>query len=406
MERESNADLGQAGKDVPWETIRNHVNHVHIVLVNHGTASEWGGGDGVQISETARHLAQRGHSVSIQNNDRPDVADADLVHIFNCRVHNSFIQQMATCQAAGKPVVVSPIWISIGRALWGSRGTFGVLSKAVREGEHAARQDLDQLRQRQLVVSLDLGTLDATGQGTYNLQWQKQIASLLRKADGLLPNSWLELKACQTDLLWSGEHFAIAHYGVNPALFLDADPEPFRRHTGITGPFVLQAGRVEAGKNQAMLCWALRNTNLPIVLIGGTRHWPAYAELCKAISGNRLTLIDHLPQKLLASAYAAARVHCLASWMDTCGLVSLEAALSGTPLVGSTFGHELEYLQGDAWLADPGDPMSIRRAIEAAWEAGPHSARPLRLKQRILAEFNWERTTDATLKLYEDVLNS
>ena len=62
-----------------------------------------------------------------------------------------------------------------------------------------------------------------------------------------------------------------------------------------------------------------------------------------------------MPQNLLASAYAAAAVHTLPSWMETCGLVSLEAALSGTPLVGSTFGHELEYLEGDAWYADPGD---------------------------------------------------
>ena len=117
----------------------------------------------------------------------------------------------------------------------------------------------------------------------------------------------------------------------------------------------MQAGRIEPGKNQAMLCWALRNTDIPIVLIGGSKHWPAYAELCRSISGSRLTIIDHMPQNLLASAYAAAAVHTLPSWMETCGLVSLEAALSGTPLVGSTFGHELEYLEGDAWYADPGD---------------------------------------------------
>ena len=107
----------------------------------------------------------------------------------------------------------------------------------------------------------------------------------------------------------------------------------------------MQAGRIEPGKNQAMLCWALRKTNIRIVLIGSSKHWPAYSELCKKISGDRLTIIDHLPQKMLASAYSAAKVHCLVSWMDTCGLVSLEAGSCGTPLVGSTFGHELEYLQ-------------------------------------------------------------
>lgn len=375
-----------------------------ILLVNHGTASEWGGGDGVQMRETAARLRQRGHQVEIQNDDTPNVSNADLVHIFNCRVSNSFIQQVATCRAAGKPIVVSPIWINIARALWGSRGTFGLLQKAVQQGHSSIQRELELLRTRKLIVTLQQGTLDPLGGGTYDLGWQTEVGRLLNSVEGLLPNSWLELKSVQTDLNWCGDNFKIAHYGVNPKLFLDADPEQFRRHTGITGPFVLQAGRIEAAKNQAMLCWALRETNVPIVLIGGSSHWPGYAELCKEISGEKLTIINHLPQELLASAFAAARVHCLASWMDTCGLVSLEAALSGTPLVGSTFGHELEYLQTDAWLADPANPENLRRAIEAAWQAGPHSERPTRLKQRILAEYNWERTTDRTLELYNKIL--
>ena len=193
------------------------------------------------------------------------------------------------------------------------------------------------------------------------------MRQLLREADGLLPNSWLELQALRSDLQWDGDCFEIAHYGVDPSLFLDADPEPFRQHTGLREPFVMQAGRIEPGKNQAMLCWALRHTMCLLCLIGGSKHWPSYAELCRSISGPRLTIIDHIPQNLLASAYAAAAVHTLPSWMETCGLVSLEAALSGTPLVGSTFGHELEYLEGDAWYADPGDASSLRNAVLARY---------------------------------------
>ena len=34
--------------------------------------------------------------------------------------------------------------------------------------------------------------------------------------------------------------FEIAHYGVDLP-FLDADPEPFRQHTGLREPFVMQA---------------------------------------------------------------------------------------------------------------------------------------------------------------------
>jgi len=153
-----------------------------------------------------------------------------------------------------------------------------------------------------------------------------------------------------------------------------------------------------------MLCWALRETQLPIVLIGSGRHWPSYTELCQQISGDRLRVIEHLPQEMLASAFAASRVHCLVSWMDTCGLVSLEAAVSGTPVVGSTFGHELEYLENDAWLADPANPDSIRGAVEKAWDCPRNQGRALSLKRKALTRFSWEVTVDRTERMYQEIV--
>lgn len=378
---------------------------MRVALVNHGTAGDWGGGDGVQIRETAKRLIQRGHHVSIQNSDRPEVEDVDLVHIFNCRVHPSFVQQVSTCMSAGKPIVISPIWISIGRALWGSRGTVAILEKAIQSGAASVEGGLQALRERSLVVTLPNGSINAQGQGSIDLTWQTNVSGLLRHCQGMLPNSWLELKSVQTDLQWWGDCYSVAPYGVNPQIFLDADPEPFRKLTGLREPFVLQAGRIEPAKNQAMLCWALRETTLPIVLIGSSAHWPSYATLCKQISGDRLHIIEHLSQEMLASAYAASGCHCLVSWMDTCGLVSLEASLSGTPLVGSTFGHELEYLENDAWLADPADPQSIRSAVESAWASPRNKGRSQRMKQKALQRFNWEITADRTEEMYELLLS-
>ena len=378
---------------------------MRILLVNHGSAGEWGGGDSVQIRETGKRLLQRGHDVVGVNADQPDCRGFDLVHLFNCRVEGSFHQQMASCKAAGVPVVVSPIWISLARALWGSRGSTIALTQAVHQGDAAAESLLEQLRTRKMVVQLQHGPVNAEGSG--DSCWplnRERLRQLLREADGLLPNSWLELQSLRSDLQWDGDCFEVAHYGVDPSLFLDADPEPFRQHTGLSGTFVMQAGRIEPGKNQAMLCWALRHTDVQIVLIGGSKHWPSYADLCRSISGSRLTIFDHMPQNLLASAYAAAAVHTLPSWMETCGLVSLEAALSGTPLVGSTFGHELEYLEGDAWYGDPGDATSLRTAVLAALQAGRHNSRPITMKRKVLERFNWERTVDATERLYKRVL--
>ena len=205
-----------------------------VLLVNHGTAAEWGGGDGVQIRETAKRLRQRGYRVEMQNADNPDVRGFDIVHIFNCRVANSFISQVKTCKKAGIPIVVSPIWINIGRALWGSRGTYAVLKKAVTHGENSIKEELRFLKERKLVVNLEQGDINSGGYGTFDLSWQEEVARYLSTVDGLLPNSWLELKAVQTDLNWSGENYEIGHYGVNPKLFLDATPEKFEQFSGIT----------------------------------------------------------------------------------------------------------------------------------------------------------------------------
>ena len=243
---------------------------MRILLVNHGTAGDWGGGDGVQMRETAKRLAQRGHQAVVVNSDRPDVQGYDIVHLFNCRAVASLEQQMQMCRAANVPVVVSPIWVSIIEPS-GAAEEHSDFSIAVNDGAQDDTAGMQSLKQRKLAVQVIDGFVQATGECDFDNHYQA-IGSLLNQADGLLPNSWLELQAVRNDLNWSGDCFEIAHYGVDPRKFLDADPEPFRSFSGINTPFVCRPGG-STGQNQAMLCWALRNTDLPIVLIGGSGHW-------------------------------------------------------------------------------------------------------------------------------------
>ena len=353
---------------------------MRILLLNHGDAGEFRGGDAVQIRHTAQWLRRFGHHVEIQQSNSPTCVGFDLVHVFNCRHPEAFRGQMQAVLQQRIPVVVSPIWISLGEALWGSRTAMAVLKQALRDPAQLQGQ-LDHLRRRTMVLSLD-GAEHHYPQGNeVTQQVYRSIGAALERSTALLPNSWLELQSVRRDLLWQGGCFSVAPYGV------------------------VQAGRVEPAKNPAMLLWALKDTGIPVVLAGSTEIWPEYVELCRAIGGDRLRLVDHLPPELLASAYAASSCHALPSWCETCGLVSLEAALSGTPIVGSTVGHEVEYLQGDAWLADPADPVSIRRSVEQAMTAGRDSTRPRRLRQRVLEQFNWLRTAEATEGLYRQVLS-
>ncbi len=372
-----------------------------ILMVNHGVAANFKGGDSVQIRETTDRLYQRGHEVGITNNDQPQTKGFDLVHLFNCREFNAFEKQLVNCETNGIPIVASPIWISIPKAFWGSRATFSAIQDAVSLG---SEDNLQRLKEKTLILEEAGIGYHSHGIGHDEKFGISKLRKLIQRVNGLLPNSLLEMKAIREDLSWTGNCFNIANYGVNPKIFLDSDPKHFREKIGINYPFILQAGRIEPAKNQAMLCWALRKTNIPIVLIGSSDNWPAYGELCKEISGNKLTIIDHLPQNLLASAYAASAVHVLPSWCETCGLVSLEAALNNTPVIGSTFGHELEYLQEDALYVDPSDGDSIKNVVIQALEEGKQHPRVRKLKDRVLSKYNWEKTTDSTIELYEKVL--
>ena len=81
-----------------------------------------------------------------------------------------------------------------------------------------------------------------------------------------------------------------------------------------------------------------------------------------------LVIISHLPHAELRSAYAAARVHVLPSWIETCGLVTLEAALAGCSVVVSSVGYEVDYYRNLVDYCDPADVASIRRAVLSAYE--------------------------------------
>lgn len=112
-----------------------------------------------------------------------------------------------------------------------------------------------------------------------------------------------------------------------------SDAERFRRTYGIDGPFVLYAGRREAGKNT------------PLLLDYWARYWAAEGQR----RGARLVLIGpgeitvpvgaadgvvdlgFVPAQDKVDAYAAAAVFCLPSTNESFSIVLMESWLAGTP---------------------------------------------------------------------------
>ena len=95
--------------------------------------------------------------------------------------------------------------------------------------------------------------------------------------------------------------------------------------------------------------------------------------------------------------YGACAAHVSASWYETPGLASLEAASCNRPIVVTPGGATREYFGSDAEYCAPDDVVSIRRAVERAL------ARPASngLANRIATEFTWEVAAQETIKAYE-----
>jgi len=164
--------------------------------------------------------------------------------------------------------------------------------------------------------------------------------------------------------------------------------------------FVLCVGRLETRKNQLMLLEALRDDPCPVVLVGGRFTYnPQYAALCRGLHRRGPTLVlDHLAPAMLAAAFREAAVHCLPSWYELPGLVSLEAAWLGSRVAASSWGAVEDYLGDTIAYLEPDEPESIRRAIASALERDPAPA-----CARAHA-FTWERTASEVLAAYEEIV--
>ena len=354
------------------------------------------------LRKTAAALEARGVEVTESIEPEPHPRGYDIAHVFNTHPPPGILRQVASLKRHGVPIVISPIYHHMPFLSWASMCIKQIFATERSKLEMA--QFLEALRQRQLKITLpDGGTVNCVdgmpNSGKY-LQTQREI---LQQADYLLPASYLEIAQMQNVLRVLNKPFCVVPFGMDAQDFLRADPELFAAKYGLRD-FVLQVSRFDGSKNQLMLLRALRDTQLQVVLIGNLLS-PDYVEMCRRQATDRVTIIPYLPIEELRSAYAAARVHVLPSFMETCGLVTMEAALADCNVVTSCTGNEVEYFRELAYYCDPVDLTSIRDAVVAAYDNYPRdAARRQRLRDLIVQNYSWPSAAAAIHAVYKGLV--
>ena len=89
-----------------------------------------------------------------------------------------------------------------------------------------------------------------------------------------------------------------------------------------------------------------------------------------------------------------------ASWFETTGLVSLEAAYYGCNIVITDKGDQVEYFQNNAYYCKPNDIESIKKAVLKAY-CTPYD---LKFHNYIKDNLTWENTALQTKEVYLEIL--
>jgi glycosyltransferase involved in cell wall biosynthesis len=164
--------------------------------------------------------------------------------------------------------------------------------------------------------------------------------------------------------------------------------------------FVLCVGPLEAPKNQLMLLYALQEEDIPLVFADGDGNNEDYEKLCKKFPRRGKTVFTgKLDDRMLASAYRAARVVAHVGWTELPGQASLQACWMGPNVVISRQGTARDCFKDHAIYCDPLDAGSIREAVHTGLSRARERGRP-----DFLDQHEWPAQTNKILGLYGRIL--
>lgn len=204
--------------------------------------------------------------------------------------------------------------------------------------------------------------------------------------------------------------------GVDHAFFSPGDRTGARAALNLgPEPVVLFVGRIQPLKQADLAVSALahmRHNNATLVVVGGPSGTDGHTELARVhavadqlgVTG-RVRFVPPQPHHLLSSWYRAADVVVVPSRSESFGLVALEAAACGTPVVAAAVGGLTSIIDDGRTgiLVDGTDPMVWARHVDALID-DPQAARAMSEAAVVRARgYTWPTAAGRLRRLYTDL---
>lgn len=157
------------------------------------------------------------------------------------------------------------------------------------------------------------------------------------------------------------------------------EKEKILRKYNIPSEFILYVGDATWNKNLPALITAVKNLNIPLVLVGkalsisdaGINPWNQSLKevLDQTRDDKRFIKVGFVPEEELVLLYNLAKVFVFPSFYEGFGLPVLEAMSSGSPVITTRSGS-LEEVGGDSvYYVNPQDISSIQEGIKTVFES-------------------------------------
>ncbi|MFN8575915.1 MAG: glycosyltransferase [Candidatus Sericytochromatia bacterium] len=350
------------------------------------------GGDSVQILKTKEYLEKLGVNIDISTELSPNVEKYDLIHAFNVTTPQDIISCLRAAKQKNKKTLLSTIYVDYTEFERKARGgiaqlLFNIISP---NSIQYTKVLLKAIKNR----NFNSGILDILKFGYYGA-----IKETLSLIDIYLPNSYSEMNRMTKDFNLQNASYMVIPNAIDTALF------NYNSEYNIKSDIkdcILSVGRIEGRKSHLNLVKAMRDLPYKLVIIGkASPNQKSYYDKVKREAGDNVVFIEHIEHNELPIYYKSAKVHCLISWMETTGLVSLEAGAMGCNLVITDKGDTKEYFEDNAFYCEPDNINSIKNAIKKAYES------PVNYDfiKKITEKYNWEITAQKTLEAYNKLLS-
>lgn len=348
------------------------------------------GGDTIALEKSTKALVKLGIDAVIDIECKEDINNFDLVHLYNFSTPQELERLARAAHSANKPYVIT--------SLYEDRNLF--FPHMCRYGEILTEHltgKTTNVEYNLIMANKDVIIANFPHQYILNNNFAAQTASRI------LTSGDFETKSINKDYP-NNNGITVVPFGADGLPEEDeVDKDLFFKKFGIKD-YILCVGRIEWRKNQGLLMKALEDSDLNLVLVAGNMTYqPEYEQaVCGYERKGRTLIVNNLSELELASAYKGALLHILPSWYELPGLVSLEAARYGIPVIGSKLGSLPDYLGKEAVYCNPGDIYSIKYAIEQTM-ATPRNRDNLVKRAK---EYTWENTAKKLVEVYNDVLSN